>query len=473
MARVCLPKLAGVALSALLLAASPAAQAGEGRSSYDLYLAGRGSEALLAAKRDLAVAKAEGTPEQYWRHLMNVAWLAESLGEHREAMTIATEALALATAHEDAFGIGRSLCQLGWSATSVGLYPLALEFYEDAIATATEGTDVVRPMVWGLATQEKGSLLAKMGDLDRGAALIESTTDYARRHEIGVGVAEGGAHLARIALQRGDIAEATERAEEALRASERCNCSAYNTNRARVTLARITLEKSRANPKFHGDALEGIRRALAGAEAVSDRRHVAEARLLLSWAVDPDDMEQRQELVSSAADLLHATESELRGTADAQLGALLLEAEQDALASVYLQNGFELNEALLRKLDSAYILGDLATIDTIAADTRSALEKWKEAASRAEESGAWQLAAESQERLSEDLHRLGFHRLSLAWTEKALATVERLLATARDEERRDQLVRRRLRLSERLVEIDLELGHATEWPAPAHSPRGR
>ncbi len=323
-------------------------------------------------------------------------------------------------------------------------------------------------MVWGLATQETGSLLAKMGDLDRGAALIESTTDYARRHDILVGVAEGGAHLASIALQRGDLAEANERAEEAVRASERCGCSAYNTNRARVTLARIVLERARTNPKFRGEALEKIQTALAGAEKMSDRRHIAEARLLLSQAVDPDDLPRRQELISSAADLLHETESELRGTADAQLGALLLESEQDALAAVYLRSGFDLNEELLRKLDGAYILGDLAMIDELGDDTQAALEKWMDAATLAEESGAWPLAAESQERLSEELRSLGFLRLSLHWTEKALASLERLLENARDPERREHLARRKLRLGERLVAIELDLRHATQAPVPAN-----
>ena len=251
-----------------------------------------------------------------------------------------------------------------------------------------------------------------------------------------------------------------------MRASVRCGCSAYNTNRAQVVLARVALERSRTNPKFRLDAGEKIRVALAGAEQTSDRRHIAESRLLLYYSVDPDDLQQRQELVSSAADLLHETESELRGTADAQLGALLLESDQVHLAAAYLRSGFELNEELLRKVDSAYILGDLAQIDELADDTQAALEKWMEAAERAEAAGAWPLAAESQERLSDELHELGFLRLALHWTERALNAVERLLASARDPERRDHLTRRALRLGERIVEIELALGHATPSGVP-------
>ena len=80
-----------------------------------------------------------------------------------------------------------------------------------------------------------------------------------------------------------------------------------------------------------------------------------------------------------------------------------------------------------------------------------------EAAERAEAAGAWPLAAESQERLSDDLHGLGFLRLALHWTEKALGSVEQLLASAQDPKRRDHLTRRALRLGERVVEIELAL----------------
>lgn len=107
-------------------------------------------------------------------------------------------------------------------------------------------------------------------------------------------------------------------------------------------------------------------------------------------------------------------------------------------------------------------------IDELSGDSQAALEKWMEAASRAEESGAWPLAAESQERLSEDLQSLGFQRLSLQWTEKALVSVERLLENARDPERQEHLARRKLRLGERIVEIELDLLHATQGPSPAN-----
>jgi hypothetical protein len=52
------------------------------------------------------------------------------------------------------------------------------------------------------------------------------------------------------------------------------------------------------------------------------------------------------------------------------------------------------------------------------------LEKWMKSADQAETSGAWPLAAESQERIAEELFRLGFLSLSRQWSEKAVEAIE-------------------------------------------------
>lgn len=463
--RTALRVLSAVIAAALI--ALPALAAAEGGSpSWDLYRSGKPREAVAAARRDLARVMLDGTPTQHWSLLMEVAWLEESIGEHRQAMKTSARALEVATKLDDPFKAGRSLSWLGWSASSLGLYPLALEFYDDAIATATRGEKIQHPMVWGIATQEKGAVLAKMGDLVSGTALIKQTTDFARRHDILVGVSEGAAHLSGIALQQGDLTMALDLAEEAVIASEGCDCSAYNTNRARLTLARVLLEKSRTNPKFASDAEDMIRRALEAAEAVADRRHIAEAKLLLSYVIDPEDLPRRQALVTSAASILHATESELRGKADGELGALFLESDAQELAAAYLRSGFKINVELMRKVDSAYILGDLAQADEIDGDTQASLEKWMVAAEEAEASGAWVIAAESQERLSEDLHRLGLASLALEWTNKALASHDYLIANASEPERHNHLKQRALLLSERRLELVLALEHTAGTPPP-------
>jgi hypothetical protein len=179
--------------------------------------------------------------------------------------------------------------------------------------------------------------------------------------------------------------------------------------------------------------------------------------------MDPANLQERIKLVNAAAKSLHGIGSELRGVADGELGALMLEADHAALAGIYLQSGLEINEELLRKLDAAYILGDLAEIDWLSDDPSAYLEKWMESADRAESSGAWPLAAESQERVSEEFLRLGFLSLSSHWAQKALETIGRLLKNAEEPEQREKLEWRSLALQERIVEIAIELEHA---PAP-------
>ena len=457
------------ALAAGGLTATPAASS-ESPSSYELYARGETEKALRQAHADLKAVLETGTPSQRWQHTMHVAWLEESIGNHEAAFQLAERALGLASQEGNPFMVGRSLCWMGWSATSLGLYPLALEFYDAAIKQAADagGRNQI-PAVWGLATQEKGAVLAKMGELEAGAALIEETTEFARRNNIRVGVAEGGAHLARIALRRGDWVEATARAEEALIAAEECNCSAYNTNRARLMKARIALERSRIDPKYTSEAEAQIRAALAEAEKVSDRRHIAEAQLLLSSAIGDRDLESRIALVSAAAETLHGMGSELRGSADGEFGALMLASDRLDTAGFYLESGLQINRELLRKLDAAYILGDLAEIDLAANDSSAHLEKWMESAARAEASGAWPLAAESQERIAEELFRLGFLSLSGHWSEKAVETLEKMLEKADDAERRSQLQWRKLALNERIVGIEIELDHS---PAPPSEEAG-
>jgi hypothetical protein len=208
---------------------------------------------------------------------------------------------------------------------------------------------------------------------------------------------------------------------------------------------------------------------LAEAKKVSDRRHIAEAQLLLSRAIGDRDLESRVALVSAAAEMLHSMGSELRGSADGELGALMLASDRLDMAGFYLASGLQINQELLRKLDAAYILGDLAEIDLAANDSSAHLEKWMESADQAEVSGAWPLAAESQERIAEELFRLGFLSLSEQWSEKAAATIEKMLEKADDAERRRELQWRKLALNERIVGIEIELDHS---PAPSSGNAG-
>ena len=129
----------------------------------------------------------------------------------------------------------------------------------------------------------------------------------------------------------------------------------------------------------------------------------------------------------------------------------------------------QINRELFRKLDAAYILGDLAEIDLAANDSTAHLKKWMKSADQAVASGAWPLAAESQERVAEELFRLGFLNLSRHWSEEAAETIERMLEKADDAERRKELQWRKLALNERIVGIEIELDHS---PAPSSENAG-
>jgi tetratricopeptide (TPR) repeat protein len=455
--------VAGALLFVVVTAAAGPSPTAEPVSSWELYRAGEVSRARAQARRELARSQAQGRPVEIWAHLMHVAWLEESLGEHKAALRYANRALDLASDIGDAFRIGRSLCWIGWSYTSLGLYELALAFYAQAIELATRGDRITIVPVWGLASQETGAILARMGRLTEAAERITETTEFARRRGIDVGVAEGAAHLAAIAIERGDLDRAEALAEEALSASLHCDCSAFNTARALTVVARVAVERAQRNPRFRGDATDKLERAMDHARRYGDRRHIAEGRVLRSRVVDPDDFERRVELVASALELLIAMESELRGTAEAQLGSLFLEAELDELAEGYLRNGLELNRKLFRRLDTAYVLADLAELDAGRSDAERTLSRLGEAAARAEQAGALPLLADTRERLAEELHGLGFTLLSRQWAELALATLEQLLALERDEESRRVLLARKLRLAERVADAELALRRS---PAP-------
>jgi tetratricopeptide (TPR) repeat protein len=459
--------LRGPAALALALLIASLAGASHASSALELHELGRVEEALAQTRGALAQAEAGGERRSAWTHLMQLAWLEESTGEHKKAIHHATRALELARSLEAPFETGRSLCWLGWSYTSLGLYPLALEFYGEAIALATRGDRIALPGVWGLATQETGAIYMRLGDLEAAKTLIGLTTDYARHHGIDVGVAEGAAHLARIAAEQGDLLLAEQLADEALSAALRCGCSPFNTARAYTVAARTALERARLNPKLRDHASQRAHAALEYARGIRDRRHVAEALLLSSYTLDPDDFEGRMQRVSSAVELLLGMESELRGTAEARLGSLFLESEQADLAERYLASGLEINRELFRELDSAYIRADLAEVDAARGASEASLEGWESAAAQARASGALPLVLHNEERLSEELQQLGYLQLSLDWSERALATLEALLAQAPDRTARERLLERQLALSERIAEIRLELEREPPPPVPA------
>jgi tetratricopeptide (TPR) repeat protein len=454
-------RIVATLLVAVLLSAPSAAEAG----SFDLYRQGRIDAARAAYRQELSRVEAGGDAAALWAQLMYIGWLEESLGEPRRSLEYSNRALETAVALADSFRIGRSLCWIGWSFASLGLYDLALEFFDRAISLGAPEGRIRHVAVWGLATQEKGWVLARLGRLEEARGLLEETTRFARNRGIDVGVAEGGAHLAEIALLQGQLASAEALADEALRAALRCDCRDANTARAMVVVSRVSLARARVDPKFEGEAREKARAAVEFARRVSDRRNLAEARLVLSRALPPDALERRLSLAEAAVEALSQTGSELRGRAQAELGRVLADAELAELARFYLASGFEISESLFRKVDSAFILTDLADLDWADRDREAELAKRADAARRATAARLLPLALDNQEVLSQELLRLGYALHALRWTEEALETLARLLETTQDHTVQRQLLARRFALSERLAEIHLALS-TPELPAP-------
>ena len=98
--------LAAVALAVHCIAATHA-RADPESSSFDLYVSDSASKALADAKRELQRAERNAAPDARWQHLMYVAWLEESLGEHRSSMAHATRALDIVPAVDPATRCGR------------------------------------------------------------------------------------------------------------------------------------------------------------------------------------------------------------------------------------------------------------------------------------------------------------------------------------------------------------------------------
>jgi tetratricopeptide (TPR) repeat protein len=422
-----------------------------------LAKSGKANEASTAYDQLFAALEAKEDWKGLWSELMGAAWLAEGLGEPKRAVEYSNRALEIAYRLDDDRRIGQTWAWLGWSYTSVGLYELALEFFDRAIEVGAPNGVITHVQIWGIATQEKGWVWARLGDLKRGKALLIETTDYARERDICPGLAEGSPHVAYIALLQGDLREAQRYADEGVAASERCG-GGTTYARALAMSAKVAIAKSVLDRKQRDAARMKTDKALAYAESVRDKRQIAAAQLLQAELLPPEENWRRIELAQSALDLLTETESELQSQANAGLGRMFVENEQKQLARFYTEIGLEIAESLFQEVDSAYILGDLADLDFEDDKLQDELAKREEAAERAEAAGALPRALEEMEVLSEEYLRLGYSRIAASWSKSALAVTDRLLDRKPEKEFEKNLLARKQRLVERLAEIAFELG---------------
>lgn len=434
-----------------------------------LYYAGKIDEARLGYETVLKQELETNDALRLWQSYMAFAWFEEQVGRHGRSIELSNQALLHAVKLRDNFRIGRSLCWLGWSYESIGLYELALRFFEEAkkLGEDEASSRIVHVAVWGLATQEIGALYFKMGDLPRAKEYLNKTYAYAQKNDIQVGVAEGGRHLAEIALVEGELEQAERYADAAVLGAKKCNCSPLNTTRALVTRARVLLDMNKGKHRVvkREVVVTALNEALAEAEKTQNIASIAESKLLLSQTIPMHDFSKRYELVSAALELLVTAENELRGSAEAELGAVFVAHNQFDLAKFYLNNGLQINQELFRVVDNAYVLASLSDLEKVQGRDRDHLEALERAANHAESVGALPLAVEKRLELLEALDRQGYDQLAIRSAQLLLATVDRSLKIAESNLLREKLARAQLKATELLAKYGIRL--VSSMPPPA------
>lgn len=399
-----------------------------------------------------------------WQALINLAWFEDEVGEHGRAVDYSNQALEIATDLRSDSMIGRSLSWLGWGYSHQGLYEMAEQFYINAVDLGAPGGKIRHPMIWGMSTQELGALKFKMGDVDAGIKMVEETFGFAKKHGVDIGVAEGGAHLAEMYLQKGNLGKAKEYADETAAAAERCSCGPLKISRAKLVLAKIAAERARTDARGISDAKGLAEQARTYAVKISDPHSEAEAMLLLARLEPAHNFSFRYDLVTKALELLTNKNSELRGLAELEVGHTLVDEGKPDLAKFYLKNGIRINKEMLRQVDKSFALVELAKVEGLKGDRREYLEKIESAYKAAKKSGSDRDAFESAQILAIEYSSLGYSKLSLKYAQAGLKILERMIQAETDSERRHGLEQRQLELAEIAGEKAAELTYGSEYP---------
>jgi hypothetical protein len=278
---------------------------------------------------------------------------------------------------------------------------------------------------------------------------------------VDLGISECTAILAEIALQDGSLTQAKALADESLAAAIRAGSSPWQMATAHYLRAAVAFEASRYDEKSRPDARALTEEALMYSSERGIVHLSARSKLLLSKFYAPDDIGHRGPLVADAMDLLNRSQNERRGSAEAEYGAVLLDNDIQELARFYLEHGLQVSEELLRKVDVAYVRGELAQVEALEGNTRQSLVELERAARAAQQNGQLLLALEREEKLSQELLRKGFLVLSKDWAQQAVRTIETLLLRDTVQGQKDRLMRRKILLNERIVEIRLKLSPST------------
>lgn len=434
-------------------------------SPFLLFERGKIAEARKILEISLSSAHGSGDEVKLWQALMSIAWFEDELSNYRAAIEHSNKALEVATKLNDPWRIGRSLCWLGWAYSGLGLYEMAIAFYDNAIELGAPRGEIEHVAVWGLAKQEKGAILAKLGRVEEGKTLLEDTFQYAHLNRIDVGVAEGGAHLAEIALEQGRLDEAEKYALQAVKAGERCQCSVYNTLRARTVQAKVMLARVGADAELMPPLHKYLRGLENDCRMRDQKRCIAEVKLMQSRLIPVTDFASRRELVEEAFEILSNAEHELRGVAEAELGRVYLEGQRAHLAEFYLKNGLKVEEELLRKVSAAHILSDVATLEGMNGEERAQIQTLESVIEKANSSGSLPLLLETNLKLAEKYREHRNVTRAAQYESEALAAVEELLQANKEPAEQQRLEGIRVQILESVAESGLQLKEYSYSPA--------
>ena len=256
--------------------------------------------------------------------------------------------------------------------------------------------------------------------------------------------------LAEIALHEGQSGEAVRAATEARDAAEKCGCTPFTLVHAKTELAAIAVEKAMREAAQLPEAEKALKAAEDDAQKFRIKRFTAETQLLRAKLVPAHEFEKRYNLTREAFETLSTMESERRGDAEVAVGKIFLDEANVPLADFYLKHGVEVNDQMLRAVDKAYQIQDIAHVHGMRGDREQVLKKLQESADTALSSGALPAALAAEEQLFRELSQLGYTRRAAKWGKLALLHLDTLIEKESDEHSRGALQRRRLGLVEEL-----------------------
>lgn len=398
--------------------------------------------------RNILLSELENN-QSSWNSYMRIAWLEDTVSEHRKAIEYSNKALEIANKEKDSFKIGRSLCWLGWAYSRLGLYELALQFLENAVEIGAPNGEVQIPMVWGLATQEIGAIYFRQGDTKGAIDKLLSTYKLASELGVSTGIAEGGVYLAEIYLATGNLGEAESYIGAALKNIEAA-CPDIR-GKIYVTATKIWQKKSELMPEHKAKTENLIKTTIDYCSKKNLPICHAEALLLKSQSIPYNHFTNRHNLVTDAFEILANKESELRGLAEAELGRVYLENDRVALAKFYIFNGVKVNKELFRKVDNAFLSKQLANLAEKNGEAEKQKNKLIESLDAALLSNLLPQALEVQKDLAKLHEKQGFYTAALQWNKDAQGTIKKIIEQNPAQEENKEFQIEMLKLEENAI----------------------